>query len=114
VLLYHLHLHFRVDLKHALLRVDAASLYCPNASLGLVLFPVRAQFGVREGLLQVPVVIQSSDLFLRETMQAILKACKNLIRVVGRNRWSKKGAFDNRGCLKTRLQTQSMLRGVEG
>ena len=114
MLLDHLHLHFRVNLKHALLRVDAASLYCPNASLGLVLLTVRAQFGVRERLLQIPVVIQSSDLFLSETMQAILKACENLIRVVGRNRWSKKGAFDNRGCLKARLHTQTMLRGVEG
>jgi hypothetical protein len=114
VLLDHLHLHFRVNLKHAFLRIDAASLYCPNASLGLVLLTVGAQFGVREGLLQVPVVIQSSDLFLRETMQAILKAGENLIRVVGRDRGSKKGPFDNRSCLKARLQTQSMLRGVEG
>ena len=79
VLLDHLHLHLRVDLEHALLRVDAASLDSPDASLGLVPFAVRAQLGVRERLLQVPVVIQSSDLFLRETMQAILKAGENLI-----------------------------------
>lgn len=79
VLLDHLHLHLGVDLKHALLRVDAASLDSPDASLGLVLLAVRAQLGVREGLLQVPVVVHCSDLFLSETMQAVLKAGENLI-----------------------------------
>ena len=79
VLLDHFDLHVGVDLEHALLGLDAAPLHGPYASLRLVPFAVRAQLGVRERLLEVPVVIQGRDLLLRETMQAVLKAREKLV-----------------------------------
>jgi hypothetical protein len=114
VLLNHLDLHVGVDLEHALLGLDAAPLHGPDASLRLVPFAVRPELGIGERLLEVPIVIQSRDLFLREAMKAVLQARENLVRVVLGDRRGKEGTSDDRRCLKTRLQTQTMLGGVEG